>query len=93
MVEACRPSSYFVPVPAPRKNGKQLVLDTQWTGIADEGFDGLLYRSALVPGWNVMLFDLEAATPRNGQVLRMRSVAYEAPAEGCELRFIRPREP
>jgi len=26
-----RPSAYFVPVPQPRKRGKQMVLDTQWT--------------------------------------------------------------
>src|SRR5271157_1942275 len=30
-VEARRLSSYFVPVPQPKKKGKQLVLDTEWT--------------------------------------------------------------
>jgi len=29
--EIRRPSAYFVPVPQPRKRGKQMVLDTQWT--------------------------------------------------------------
>jgi type III restriction enzyme len=31
IVEARRPSSHFVPVPVPRKEGKQLALDTEWT--------------------------------------------------------------
>ena len=31
IVEARRLSSYFVPVPQPKKKGKQLVLDTGWT--------------------------------------------------------------
>jgi type III restriction enzyme len=31
IVEARRPSSYFVPIPAPKKKGKQLAFDTEWT--------------------------------------------------------------
>jgi type III restriction enzyme len=31
IVESRRLSSYFVPVPKPKKRGKQLVLDTEWT--------------------------------------------------------------
>jgi type III restriction enzyme len=31
IVEARRPSSYFVPIPAPKKRGKQLAFDTEWT--------------------------------------------------------------
>ncbi|MBM4043819.1 MAG: hypothetical protein FJ279_01780 [Planctomycetes bacterium] len=31
IVESRRPSSYFVPIPRPKKRGKQLVLDTEWT--------------------------------------------------------------
>jgi type III restriction enzyme len=31
IVEARRPSSYFVPIPAPRKKGRQLAFDTEWT--------------------------------------------------------------
>jgi len=30
-VESRRLSSYFVPVPKPKKKGKQLLLDTEWT--------------------------------------------------------------
>jgi type III restriction enzyme len=31
IVENRRPSSYFVPIPRPKKRGRQLVLDTEWT--------------------------------------------------------------
>ena len=31
VVEARRPSSYFVPIPAPKKKAKQLAFDTEWT--------------------------------------------------------------
>ncbi len=31
IVEKRRLSSYFIPVPRPRKRGKQLIFDTQWT--------------------------------------------------------------
>lgn len=31
IVAGRRPSAYFVPIPPPRKGGRQLVLDTQWT--------------------------------------------------------------
>ena len=31
VVESRRVSSYFVPVPRPKKRGKQLILDTEWT--------------------------------------------------------------
>lgn len=31
IVDERRPSSYFVPVPAPKKKGKQLAFDTEWT--------------------------------------------------------------
>src|SRR5574341_641738 len=31
IVEKRRLSSYFIPVPRPKKRGKQLILDTQWT--------------------------------------------------------------
>jgi type III restriction enzyme len=31
IVEGRRPSSYFVPIAAPRKRGKQLAFDTEWT--------------------------------------------------------------
>ncbi len=32
IAEGRRVSSYFIPVAKPRKKGKQLVLDTEWTG-------------------------------------------------------------
>ena len=31
IVEGRRPSSYFVPIPRPKKKGKQLYFDTEWT--------------------------------------------------------------
>jgi type III restriction enzyme len=31
IVETRRPSTYFVPIPPPKKKGKQLVFDTEWT--------------------------------------------------------------
>ena len=31
VVEGRRVSSYFVPIPPPKKKGKQLVFDTEWT--------------------------------------------------------------
>ncbi len=31
IVHSRRVSSYFIPVPRPRKRGKQMVLDTEWT--------------------------------------------------------------
>ena len=31
IVETRRPSTYFVPIPPPRKKGKQLVFDSEWT--------------------------------------------------------------
>jgi type III restriction enzyme len=31
VVEGRRPSSYFVPIPPPKKKGKQLAFDTEWT--------------------------------------------------------------
>jgi len=31
IVPSRRSSSYFVPIPKPKKRGKQLVLDTEWT--------------------------------------------------------------
>lgn len=31
IVEARRVSSYFIPIPAPKKKGKQLAFDTEWT--------------------------------------------------------------
>src|SRR2546426_3966464 len=31
IIEARRTSSYFIPIARPKKKGKQLVLDTEWT--------------------------------------------------------------
>jgi type III restriction enzyme len=31
VVESRRPSSYFVPIPPPKKKGKQIAFDTEWT--------------------------------------------------------------
>lgn len=36
IVEGRRISSYFVPIAQPRKKGKQLVFDTEWTQDSDE---------------------------------------------------------
>lgn len=39
IVEERRPSSYFIPIPKPKKKGRQLTLGTEWTGDRLRGVD------------------------------------------------------
>lgn len=49
--ESRRPSSYFIPIAAPRKKGKQLTFETQWTRDRAKENDDINFIRSRVALW------------------------------------------
>jgi type III restriction enzyme len=63
IAECRRPSSYFIPIAAPRKKGKQLTFKTQWTQDRAKENDDINFIRSRVALWRERGFAEDTVSP------------------------------